>query len=103
MAHVPVWLVVTTVAVAPLLAIKIYLWIHREAAPEPLRRTQTLTYSYSATATVRSQYPTYLAFPAPPLPRRGPAVQPTILKDFTSELRDIGIRYLTRLLKLLIV
>ena len=103
MDNVLVWLLVPSVAVGFLLVFKIYRWTYREAPPEPLRRTQTLTYSYSATATVQSQYPTYLAFPAPPLPRHGPAAQPTILKDFTVELRNIGIRCLTCLFERLIV
>ncbi|KAI0715880.1 hypothetical protein C8T65DRAFT_738318 [Cerioporus squamosus] len=80
------------VALCLFLAFKVLQWVHGEADPKPVRRTQTLTYTYSATATVQSQHPTYLSFPAPPLPRHNPAAKATILKDFTTELHDLGLR-----------
>lgn len=55
-------------------------------------RTHTLTYAYSATATVRSTQPTHLVFPAPPLPHRD-GMRPTIVRDFTDELSVWGYRF----------
>ncbi|RPD53701.1 hypothetical protein L227DRAFT_616791 [Lentinus tigrinus ALCF2SS1-6] len=86
------WSQLTHAALCLVLAYKALQWVYCQRPREPVRRTQTLTYTYSATATVQSQCPTYLVFPAPPLPRRGPAAPPTILKDFTNELREIGFR-----------
>ncbi|KAI0720098.1 hypothetical protein C8T65DRAFT_736262 [Cerioporus squamosus] len=85
-------LLICIVALCLALAFKVLQWVYGTASPNTVRRTQTLTYTYSATATVQSQHPTYLPFPAPPLPRRNPAAKPTILKDFTNELHDVGFR-----------
>ncbi len=55
--------------------------------PRRLRRTQTLAYTYSATATVQREGATYLNFPAPPLTCADTRARPTVLKDFAD---DVG-------------
>lgn len=86
-------LIIGAVSVSLFLAYAVYTWCHSGRAAGPVRRTQTLAYTYSATATGQPQHPTYLDFPAPRLARREPAVKPTILKNFTDELWNIGFRY----------
>lgn len=70
-----------------LLALALIIWTRsREPqVPNGVRRTHTVAYTYSATATVQYNGATYLEFPSPPTIRK-PVIGPTILKDFTEEL-----------------
>ncbi|KAI0710499.1 hypothetical protein C8Q76DRAFT_798058 [Earliella scabrosa] len=68
-----------------LLGAGIYWFWSRPRPVHHVRRTRTLAYAYSATARVQPQHPTYLVFPAPPLPPKKPH-KALKRRDFTAEL-----------------
>ena len=64
-------------------------WPRVNRQRQSIRRTHTVAYTYSATATSQPHRPTYLAFPASPLAARIQNVRPTVLRDFTSEVAGL--------------
>ncbi|RDX40503.1 hypothetical protein OH76DRAFT_1490239 [Lentinus brumalis] len=73
-------------AIACLVAAALFKLRGETSSTSPVRRTRTIAYSYSATTTAQPEHPTYLQFPAPPLPRADARVRPTVLRNFEDEL-----------------